>query len=265
MSTLSRRISVAPPPFPLSHTRAKGYMETARLSTLLTQQQSSLFFRECKKQGAFLRSQQGEQLTTKTTCICTNASLVTFKVEAENREWGVRCRSEASVLDRGAVLAWGEATINSGLKAQILESDSLTVHLGTATHILAELGHVTKPLRSFGSFISKLGRLTPPSEPQAWPLPSVWRWQKLPPRLSSPSLYDAEPEAAISQEDPRCVRGLCFLKCSVQGFGCPYFNYFIPWFQMNQSKKGHFSPQTREIRWLFHPMAGGFQLSFGRL
>ena len=30
-------------------------------------------------------------------------------------------------------------------------------------------------------------------------------------------------------------------------------------------KTGHFSPQTHEIRWLFHPMAGGFQLSFGRL
>lgn len=75
-------------PVPSITHRAKGYMETAWLSMLLTQQQSSLFFRECKKQGAFLRSQQGEQLTTKTTCICTNASLVTFKVEAENREWG---------------------------------------------------------------------------------------------------------------------------------------------------------------------------------
>lgn len=251
-------------PVPSITHRAKGYMETAWLSMLLTQQQSSLFSRECKKQGAFLRSQQVEQLTTKTTCICTNASLVTFKVEAENREWGYSAGMRQVSWTEGLYWPGERQQLTVGSKHRSW-SQTASLCILALPLILAELGHVTKPLRSFGSFISKLGRLTPPSEPQAWPLPSVWRWQKLPPRLSSPSLYDAEPEAAISQEDPRCVRGLCFLKCSVQGFGCPYFNYFIPWSQMNQSKKGHFSPQTREIRWLFHPMAGGFQLSFGRL
>lgn len=69
----------------ITHThRAKGYIKTTQLSVLLIQQQqSSLFSRVWKEQGSFLKSQQGEQLTTKNTCICTNTLLATFKVEAE--------------------------------------------------------------------------------------------------------------------------------------------------------------------------------------
>lgn len=68
----------------ITHTQSKGlYQNYPVISATDSTTKSFLFSRVWKEQGSFLKSQQGEQLTTKNTCVCTNASLATFKVEAE--------------------------------------------------------------------------------------------------------------------------------------------------------------------------------------
>lgn len=61
-------------------------------------------------------------------------------------------------MDREAELAWEDVKINSGLRAQALETDSLIMNLGIATHKLCDLEQVTKLLWGFHFFIYKLGK-----------------------------------------------------------------------------------------------------------
>lgn len=61
-------------------------------------------------------------------------------------------------MGRETELAWGVVKINSGLRAQALESDSLFVNLGIATHKLCDLEQVTKLLQGLRFFIYKLGK-----------------------------------------------------------------------------------------------------------
>lgn len=61
-------------------------------------------------------------------------------------------------MGRETELAWGVVKINSGLRAQALESGSLFVNLGIATHKLCDLEQVTKLLQGLRFFIYKLGK-----------------------------------------------------------------------------------------------------------
>lgn len=84
--------------------------------------------------------------------------------------------------------------------------------------------------------------------------------------LSSSSSYDAKLKAAISLRQPSLSQRLCFLNDLSKFFAAlSLITSFHDLKRLNQLEKGHFSPQTHSVPWLFHPMAGGLQLSFGRL